>query len=157
MEIEHVATAALAQMAAPYNPRRISDHDLDRLRSSLRFFGTVEPIVVNRRSGHIGGGHQRVPPIGPHLDDGGGEVLEEHRDVGALKEFGDVRGLGSPDTFDGRDVGVGTQCVQPAFLVTRVEQDHVPTGVLRVLARERAAGTVGLLAEGAPVHGAVRH
>jgi DNA modification methylase len=60
VEIESVATPELAQMAAPYNPRRISDHDLEALRRSLRFFGTVEPIVVNRRSGHIVGGHQRV-------------------------------------------------------------------------------------------------
>ncbi|MBZ5638307.1 MAG: ParB N-terminal domain-containing protein [Acidobacteriia bacterium] len=60
MQIEHVSTTQLAGMAAPYNPRRISDHDLDALRRSLRFFGTVEPIVVNKRSGHIVGGHQRV-------------------------------------------------------------------------------------------------
>ena len=60
MQIVHVATSELAGMAAPYNPRKISDHDLDRLRRSLKFFGTVEPIVVNRRSRHIVGGHQRV-------------------------------------------------------------------------------------------------
>lgn len=60
MEIEHIATAELARMAAPYNPRMIQDHDLEALRKSLKFFGTVEPVVVNRRSGHIVGGHQRV-------------------------------------------------------------------------------------------------
>ncbi len=60
MEVEHVSTSDLAGMAAPYNPRKISDHDLAALQRSLRFFGTVEPIVVNRRSGHIVGGHQRV-------------------------------------------------------------------------------------------------
>ncbi len=60
MDVAHVATEALAGMAAPFNPRTISGHDLDALRRSLRFFGTVEPIVVNRRSGHIVGGHQRV-------------------------------------------------------------------------------------------------
>jgi DNA modification methylase len=60
MEIAQVGTTDLAAMAAPYNPRRISDHDLAALQRSLRFFGTVEPIVVNRRSGHIVGGHQRV-------------------------------------------------------------------------------------------------
>ena len=60
MKIELVETATLASMAAPWNPRRIAEHDLDALRRSLRFFGTVEPIVVNRRSGHIVGGHQRV-------------------------------------------------------------------------------------------------
>jgi DNA modification methylase len=60
LELEPVATAELAAMFAPYNPRQISDHDLEALRRSLRFFGTVEPIVANRRSGRIVGGHQRV-------------------------------------------------------------------------------------------------
>jgi DNA modification methylase len=48
------------QKAAPYNPRTIADHDLEALRRSMRFFGTVEPIIVNRRSDRIVGGHQRV-------------------------------------------------------------------------------------------------
>src|SRR3989454_9342588 len=60
MDVTDVAVTELASMAAPYNPRTISDHDLGALRRSLRFFGTVEPIVVNRRSGRIVGGHQRV-------------------------------------------------------------------------------------------------
>src|SRR5438093_543504 len=60
MDITNVETAALSRMASPYNPRRISDHDLEALRRSLKFFGTVEPVIVNRRSGHIVGGHQRV-------------------------------------------------------------------------------------------------
>jgi ParB-like chromosome segregation protein Spo0J len=60
MQIVHVSTADLAAKAAPYNPRKIGDHDLAALRRSLKFFGTVEPVVVNQRSGHIVGGHQRV-------------------------------------------------------------------------------------------------
>ena len=60
MQIENVEVSQLADMAAPYNPRKISDHDLEALRRSLKFFGTVEPVVVNKRSGHIVGGHQRV-------------------------------------------------------------------------------------------------
>src|SRR2546428_14123583 len=60
MEVTDISTSELSKMAAPYNPRTISDHDLEALRRSLRFFGTVEPIVVNRRSGRIVGGHQRV-------------------------------------------------------------------------------------------------
>src|SRR5437867_7200856 len=60
MDVTEVAISELSKMAAPYNPRTISDHDLEALRRSLRFFGTVEPIVVNKRSRHIVGGHQRV-------------------------------------------------------------------------------------------------
>ena len=58
MKVVQVASK-LAGMAAPYNPRVISDHDLESLRRSLKFFGAVEPVVVNRRSEHIVGGHQR--------------------------------------------------------------------------------------------------
>src|SRR3990172_7687318 len=60
METVDVPTRDLAEMAAPYNPRTISEHDLEALRRSLRFFGTVEPIVVNRQSDRIVGGHKRV-------------------------------------------------------------------------------------------------
>jgi DNA modification methylase len=60
MEVTEVRTDELMRKAAPYNPRTIADHDLDALRRSLRFFGTVEPIVVNKRSDRIVGGHQRV-------------------------------------------------------------------------------------------------
>ncbi len=52
--------AELKAKAAAYNPRKISDHDLEALRRSLRFFGAVEPIVVNTRTDRIVGGHQRV-------------------------------------------------------------------------------------------------
>jgi len=58
--INHLKTSDLAAMAAPYNPRKISDHDLEALRRSLKFFGVVEPVVVNRRTGRVVGGHQRV-------------------------------------------------------------------------------------------------
>lgn len=47
-------------MGAVYNPRKINDHDLEALRRSIRFFGTVEPVVVNARTQRIVGGHQRV-------------------------------------------------------------------------------------------------
>lgn len=46
--------------AAPYNPRKISADALKGLRASLKRFGLVQPIVFNRRSGHVVGGHQRV-------------------------------------------------------------------------------------------------
>src|SRR5262249_31261231 len=60
MDVTEVPVRELASMAAPYNPRRISDQDLEPLRRSVSFFGTAEPVVVNRRSGRIVGGHQRV-------------------------------------------------------------------------------------------------
>ncbi|MCP3938831.1 MAG: ParB N-terminal domain-containing protein, partial [Actinomycetia bacterium] len=60
MEVTSVATVELRRMAAPYNPRTISDHDLVALGRSMTTFGVVEPVIVNRRTSRIVGGHQRV-------------------------------------------------------------------------------------------------
>ncbi len=45
--------------AAPYNPRQITDKQMERLKNSVTEFSLVEPIVWNRQTGHIVGGHQR--------------------------------------------------------------------------------------------------
>src|SRR5664279_1289733 len=57
---ESVSVTKLLGMGAPYNPRRIDPDQLAALGKSMRTFGTVEPVVANRRSGLIVGGHQRV-------------------------------------------------------------------------------------------------
>jgi len=48
---------------APYNPRQIDDITLDKLTASIERFGYVEPIVVNKRTGHIVGGEQRAKAL----------------------------------------------------------------------------------------------
>ena len=48
---------------APYNPRTISPEALAGLRASVERFGLVEPVVWNRRTGHIVGGHQRLKAL----------------------------------------------------------------------------------------------
>jgi len=45
---------------APYNPRNISSEALSGLQASVDRFGLVKPVVWNRRSGHVVGGHQRL-------------------------------------------------------------------------------------------------
>ena len=60
MEVTNIPTDELRKMVAPYNPRTISDHDLVALGRSMTAFGVVEPVVVNKRTGRIVGGHQRV-------------------------------------------------------------------------------------------------
>lgn len=48
---------------APYNPRRDlkpGDPEYEALRRSLNEFGLVEPLVWNRRTGRLVGGHQRL-------------------------------------------------------------------------------------------------
>ncbi len=53
---------------AEYNPRRISEEQMDRLEKSMLEFGDLSGIVVNVRSGHIVGGHQRVKTLSPNLE-----------------------------------------------------------------------------------------
>lgn len=46
-----------------YNPRvelKVGDPEFERLKNSIETFGNVEPIVWNKRTGHIVGGHQRL-------------------------------------------------------------------------------------------------
>lgn len=47
---------------AEYNPRQITEGDLENLRKSIVEFGLVEPIVVNKDNTIIGG-HQRVKAL----------------------------------------------------------------------------------------------
>ncbi|MBU2501969.1 ParB N-terminal domain-containing protein [bacterium] len=52
---------ALSDLApAEYNPRTISPAALAGLRGSVERFGLVEPVVWNRRTGRVVGGHQRL-------------------------------------------------------------------------------------------------
>lgn len=44
---------------ADYNPRKISDSDLRKLRGSIDEFGLVDPIIINLDNNRIIGGHQR--------------------------------------------------------------------------------------------------
>lgn len=44
---------------AEYNPRKISDSELEKLNKSLEKFGFVDPIIINLKNNKIIGGHQR--------------------------------------------------------------------------------------------------
>jgi len=59
---------------APYNPRKDlkpGDPEYEKLKRSMQEFGYVEPIVWNKRTGNIVGGHQRYKVL---LDMGMSEV-----------------------------------------------------------------------------------
>ena len=46
--------------AAPYNPRTSTEKQEANLKASLDKFGFVEPIIFNKQTGYIVGGHFRV-------------------------------------------------------------------------------------------------
>ena len=48
---------------APYNPRKIDKAARRALRKSIETFGLVQPLVVNRRTMHVVGGHQRLEEL----------------------------------------------------------------------------------------------
>lgn len=56
--VEEVDVAALKPAA--YNPRRIGAANLAALSASVETFGLVQPIVWNRTTGTVVGGHQRL-------------------------------------------------------------------------------------------------
>lgn len=66
--------------AAPYNPRTINKKEFAGLVKSLEVFGFVDPIIANRATSHIVGGHMRyeawkslghdtIPTVWVDLDD----------------------------------------------------------------------------------------
>ena len=61
MNIERIPLDKLN--AAKYNPRKDlkpGDVEFEKLRRSIEEFGYVEPIIWNKRTGNIVGGHQRA-------------------------------------------------------------------------------------------------
>ena len=44
----------------PFNPRRISDHEMEALTRSIQEFGLVDPIIARREDSTVIGGHQRL-------------------------------------------------------------------------------------------------
>src|SRR5574344_1537461 len=61
MEIKKVNVAELR--AAKYNPRKDlkpGDEEFEKLKRSIETFGYVEPVIWNKRTGNVVGGHQRL-------------------------------------------------------------------------------------------------
>ncbi len=61
MQIEELPIGQL--IPAPYNPRKVlkaGDRGYEKLVRSLAEFSLVQPVIWNRQTGHIVGGHQRV-------------------------------------------------------------------------------------------------
>lgn len=56
---------------AAYNPRRITEAARKKLRANLERVGLLEPIIWNRRTGNVVGGHQRLRCL---------DALEGHAD-----------------------------------------------------------------------------
>ena len=61
MEIQKMPVDKLK--AAEYNPRidlKPGDPEFEKLKRSIEEFGYVEPVIWNKRTGNVVGGHQRL-------------------------------------------------------------------------------------------------
>lgn len=61
MQIEKIEVGKLK--AAEYNPRKDlkpGDAEYEKLKRSIKEFGYVEPVIWNKRTGNVVGGHQRL-------------------------------------------------------------------------------------------------
>jgi hypothetical protein len=54
--------------AAKYNPRQISDSEKAKLKAAIKRHGFVAPIVWNKRTGNLVGGHQRISIMDQLMD-----------------------------------------------------------------------------------------
>ena len=59
-KIETVFVAPSSLSFADYNPRAMDEREFEDLKSSLREEGFLVPVVANKTTGRIVGGHQRV-------------------------------------------------------------------------------------------------
>lgn len=67
---------------ADYNPRQISDRNLEKLRDSIHSFGFVDPIIINLKNNRIIGGHQRYKVLMEDYDNNKELNLYRLGDVG---------------------------------------------------------------------------
>lgn len=67
MKIEKVQVKNLK--FAEYNPRFHSEEFLKKLKRSISEFGYIEPIIWNKLTGNIVGGHARLKALNPSQDD----------------------------------------------------------------------------------------
>ena len=58
MQIKKVPTKDL--ISPEWNPRQITNEELEKLKTSLEEFGYIEPIIVNDVNNHVVGGNQRL-------------------------------------------------------------------------------------------------
>ena len=63
MIVERTTMPISKMVPAPYNPREIDEDSMKSLKAGIARWGIVQEIVVNKRTGHIIGGHQRVKAL----------------------------------------------------------------------------------------------
>lgn len=73
---------------APYNPRKISEHQFNGLKTSMNKFGDLSGITWNQKTGNLVGGHQRWMKLTNEFDDLSLEKTHEDRFAIKSKKHG---------------------------------------------------------------------
>ena len=56
-----IKKAPVKDLISPdWNPRQITNEELEKLKTSLEEFGYIEPIIINDVNNHVVGGNQRL-------------------------------------------------------------------------------------------------
>jgi len=63
LKLERTTLPISELVPSPINPRTISNKAMKGLKASLKRYGVVQEIVVNRRNKHVVGGHQRIAAL----------------------------------------------------------------------------------------------
>ena len=59
-----IKKAPVKDLVSPdWNPRQITDEELEKLKTSLEEFGYIEPIIINDVNNHVVGGNQRLKAL----------------------------------------------------------------------------------------------
>lgn len=72
---------------ASYNPRKITEQELDALKKALEVFGDLGGIIFNKKTGNLVGGHQRVKTLDaswPIFLAPASELSERDKNVGTV-------------------------------------------------------------------------
>jgi hypothetical protein len=67
--VERISRATIVGL--PVNPRKISAYAKKKLQANLKRVGLLEPVIFNKKTGHLVGGHQRLACL---------DALESSRD-----------------------------------------------------------------------------
>ena len=55
-----ITKANINDLISPdWNPRQITDEELEKLKNSIKEFGYIDPVIINQHNNHIVGGNQR--------------------------------------------------------------------------------------------------
>ena len=95
---------------ADYNPRKISESARKKLRAGIKKYGIVQPVIVNKKTMNIVGGHQRITEMDTIIRKPDYELsitmidVDEKNEVSINVFLNNQSAMGEWDTFALQDI-----------------------------------------------------